>query len=100
MFHKILMSSNSNRINRFEVRVSADEKRTVEYAATLEGTTVSAYMRSRILKAAQEDISSQEKLLLSNRDRDLFLNALENQTEPSERLKTAFLDFKRKYQPS
>jgi uncharacterized protein (DUF1778 family) len=88
----------TNKTNRFEVRVSAEEKETVEYAATLEGATVSAYMRSRILRAAKEDINAQEKLLLSNQDRDLFLRVLENPPEPCGTLKTAFSDFREKYQ--
>lgn len=94
------MSPVTNKTTRFEVRVSAEEKQTVEYAATLEGTTVSAYMRSRILSAAKQDILSQEKLLLSNQDRDLFLNALENPPEPSGKLKAAFSEFREKYQAS
>jgi uncharacterized protein (DUF1778 family) len=88
----------TNKTTRFEVRVSAEEKETVEYAANLEGATVSAYMRSRILRAAREDISSQERLLLSNQDRDLFLKTLENPPEPGGKLKTAFSEFREKYQ--
>jgi uncharacterized protein (DUF1778 family) len=94
------MSPTTNKTTRFEIRVSAEEKQTVEYAATLEGTSVSAYMRSRILSAAKEDIHSQEKLLLSNQDRDLFLNALENPPELRGKLKAAFSDFGVKYQAS
>lgn len=92
------MSPTTNKSTRFEVRVSAEEKKTVEYAATLEGTTVSAYMRSRILQAAKQDIGLQEKIILSNQDRDIFLNALENPPELQGKLNTAFSEFKTKYQ--
>jgi uncharacterized protein (DUF1778 family) len=89
--------STTAKSNRFEVRVSPEEKETVEYAATLEGLTVSAYMRARILKAAKEDIYSQEKLLLSNSDRDIFLKALENPPQHEGKLKAAFAKFQKKY---
>jgi uncharacterized protein (DUF1778 family) len=94
------MSPLNPKTTRFEVRVSTDEKETVEHAANLEGTTVSAYMRSRVLKAAREDISAQDKIRLSNQDRDQFLKALENPPKPQGKLKTAFSEFREKYQKS
>ncbi|MGB8698323.1 MAG: DUF1778 domain-containing protein [Thermosynechococcaceae cyanobacterium] len=94
------MSPITNKTTRLEIRVTTDERETVEYAATLEGTTVSAYMRSRILKAAREDIHAQEKIRLSNQDRDRFLNALENPADSQGSLKSAFSEFRDKYQKS
>jgi uncharacterized protein (DUF1778 family) len=94
------MTNTTHKTTRFEVRVSAEEKETVEYAASLEGTTVSAYMRSRVLQAAKEDISLREKMILSNHDRDIFLKALEDPSEPCDRLKAAFSEFRNKYQVS
>jgi uncharacterized protein (DUF1778 family) len=92
------MPNTTHKTTRFEVRVSAEEKKTVEYAATLEGTTVSAYMRSRVLQAARQEIGSQENMILSNQDRDIFLNALENPPALQGKLKSAFSEFRDKYQ--
>ncbi|MBB5219054.1 DUF1778 domain-containing protein [Treponema rectale] len=43
-----------------------------------------------ILKQAQIDLAENEVLVLSNRDRDLVMAALENPPEPNEALKGLF----------
>jgi uncharacterized protein (DUF1778 family) len=89
--------STSNKNERFEVRVNVEEKATVERAAMLSGLTLSAYMRSCIIQKARADIHSLETLELSNRDRDLFLNALEDARPSTGKLKEAFTRFRQKY---
>lgn len=90
----------TNKTDRFEIRVNAEEKETVERAAMLSGLTVSAYMRSCIIQRANQDIHQLETIALSNRDRDLFLQALEDATPSTGNLKTAFLRFRKKYELS
>ena len=92
--------SATNKTDRFEIRVNAQEKETVERAATLAGLTVSAYMRSCIIQAARLDIDRLETIVLSNRDRDLFLSALEDATPSTGKLQQAFSRFRQKYQRS
>ena len=42
------------------------------------------------LKQAQIDLAENSTLVLSNRDRDLMMNALDNPPEPNEALKRLF----------
>lgn len=90
----------TNKTDRFEVRVNAEEKETVERAAMLSGLTVSAYMRSCIIQRANQDIHQLETIALSNRDRELFLQALDDSTPSTGTLKTAFMRFRQKYELS
>jgi uncharacterized protein (DUF1778 family) len=90
----------TNKTDRFEMRVNAEEKETVERAATLAGLTVSAYMRSCVIQSARSDIERLETIVLSNRDRDLFLSALEDATPSSGKLQQAFSRFRQKYERS
>jgi uncharacterized protein (DUF1778 family) len=92
--------SSSNKVDRFEIRVNTEEKATVERAAMLSGLTVSAYMRSSVLQKARTDINQLENLVLSDRDRDQFLNALETATPSIGKLKQAFANFRQKYPQS
>jgi uncharacterized protein (DUF1778 family) len=92
--------SSSNKVDRFEIRVNPEEKATVERAAMLSGLTVSAYMRSSVLQKARTDINQLENLVLSDRDRDQFLNALETATPSTGKLKQAFANFRQKYPQS
>ena len=41
-------------------------------------------------KQAEQDIAENEMLILSNRDRDLVMSALDNLPEPNEALKRMF----------
>jgi uncharacterized protein (DUF1778 family) len=92
--------SSSNKVDRFEIRVNPEEKATVERAAMLSGLTVSAYMRSSVLQKARTDINQLEHLVLSDRDRDQFLNAVEAATPSTGKLKQAFANFRQKYPQS
>ena len=45
---------------------------------------------SSSIKQAEQDIAENEMLILSNRDRDLVMSALENPPEPNEALRGMF----------
>jgi uncharacterized protein (DUF1778 family) len=90
----------TNKTDRFEIRVNAEEKATVERAAILAGLTVSAYMRSCLIQSARADIERLETIVLSNRDRDLFLSAIEDATPSTGKLQQAFTRFRQKYERS
>ena len=51
------------------------------------GTTVSGFMLQNAYEAAQRLLAQHETITLSNRDRDVFLAALENPPEPTEALR-------------
>lgn len=69
---------------RIEFRSSPEEKELLSFAAQLKGVNVSALLREAALQFANEIIQEHEKIKLSKKDQDLFLQALENPPEPSE----------------
>lgn len=73
---------------RINVRLSSELKRTIEEAATLLGQSVSEFMVSTMVRESRQVIEEANVTRLSDRDRDLFLEALEN-AEPNEKLKAA-----------
>lgn len=90
--------SSKNKESRVELRVSQEQKSLLERAAHLRGVSLSAYMLSHTLAAAREDIAAHEKLVLSERDWNLFVSMLENPPEPTDALKSAVKKFRDKYE--
>jgi len=79
---------------RIEFRSSPHEKDLLALAAQMAGVNVSVFLRDAALEAANKIIRQHEEIKLSNKDRELFLNALENPKEPTEQLRKAM----KKYQ--
>jgi uncharacterized protein (DUF1778 family) len=72
------------------IRVNARDKKLLAKAAKLAGLSVSAFVISRSLKAAQDIVTPQE-LRLNNEDRDLILSLLEGKPQKlSPKLAAAF----------
>jgi uncharacterized protein (DUF1778 family) len=90
--------SSKNKESRVELRVSQEQKSLLEKAAHLRGLSLSAYLLSHTLAAAREDIAAHERLVLSERDWDLFVTVLENPPEPCQTLQSAVKNFQDKYQ--
>ena len=78
---------NGFKAERINLRASKEAKDLIQRAADLLGTTVSAFIISHAYEAAKKVVADQEILLLSNRDRDRFLTALENPPAPNEALR-------------
>ena len=72
------------------MRASIQQKFTLEKAAELKHISLSSYILSTSLKQAQIDLTENDTLVLSNRDRDLVMMALDNPPEPNEALKKLF----------
>ena len=84
--------------SRIDVRVSSEHKELLETAAAMKGLSLSAYMLSESLAAAQKDIKAHQKLTLSDRDRDLFLSAMYNPPSPNSALSAAIAEFQSEYE--
>lgn len=84
--------------SRIDLRVTAEQKSLLEQAASLSGVSLSAYTLLHLLPQAQQDIENQERLMLSNRDRNLFLSAMANPIKLKGRLKTAIAKYQQKYE--
>lgn len=75
---------------RIDFRANSNQKTLLERAAELKHVSLSSYVLTSSLKQAQIDLAENEVLVLSNRDRDLVMAALENPPEPNEALKGLF----------
>lgn len=71
---------------RINLRTSPEAKALIERAATIMGATVSSFMLQNAYEAALRLVAQQDVVTLSDRDRDAFLNALENPPEPTQAL--------------
>ena len=76
--------------SRVDFRVSDVQKSLLERAAEIKHLSLSSYILSSAIKQAELDIAENEMLILSNRDRDLVMSALENPPEPNEALRGMF----------
>lgn len=79
---------------RLELRTSKVDRARFAEAAAFTGMTLSAFLRQAALEKSEIVLKNRDDLTLSNRDRDLFLEALEKPTKPNKQLREAF----KKYQ--
>jgi uncharacterized protein (DUF1778 family) len=70
----------TTRTERIDLRITSELKRLVEQAATLCGVTTSSFITETVLKRSREVIQEAETIRLSNRDRDIFLALLNDET--------------------
>lgn len=84
----------ARKIERIEARVQPAQKDRIEYAASLKGTSVSDFVIQSADAAAVTTIREHETWTLTNKDRDLFVNALLNPPEPNKRMRAAAARYK------
>ncbi|MEH2308757.1 MULTISPECIES: type II toxin-antitoxin system TacA family antitoxin [unclassified Nostoc] len=82
---------------RIDLRVTQEQKELLERAASLKGISLSAYTLFHVLPVAKQDIDANERLVLSNLDRDLFMSIMENPPELKGKLKSAIHKYRQKY---
>ena len=75
---------------RIDLRANSDQKSLLERAAELKHISLSSYILATSLNQAQLDLTANETLILSNKDRDLVMDLLDNPPEPNEALKGLF----------
>ena len=82
---------------RINVRLSSDLKQLVEEAAVALGQTVSDFTISTLVREARQVIQDAQFTRLSNRDRDIFLAALDSSdAKPNDALKAAARRYKKR----
>ncbi len=74
---------------RLEARLTQEQKKHIEHAARIKGTSVSDFVVLSADDAALRTIREQEVLTLNEHAREIFANALLNPPAPSGRLVTA-----------
>lgn len=85
--------STSSKTNRIDLRVNQEQKELLETAASIKGISLSAYLLANCLEIAKLDIAEHQKLVLSDRDRDLFLSLIANPPQPNQKLVEAMREF-------
>ncbi|MEX2469284.1 MAG: DUF1778 domain-containing protein [Pseudohongiellaceae bacterium] len=85
-----------NRVERLGFRLDEETKDLIEQAAHLSRRKVSDFCVTALTDAARRTIAEHETLVLSDRDRKAFFDALIQVPEPSERLKRALAEHKRR----
>lgn len=88
-------SGRSNRTERIAVRLPSDAKRTLERAAEITGRSLTDFVVDNALTAARKAIEESEQMHLTGEDREMFLAALANPSEPNEALKAAAARYRR-----
>jgi uncharacterized protein (DUF1778 family) len=78
------------RSSRLGFRVDVQTKKLVERAAALERRSLTDFCLTALTEATRATISRHETLLLSERDRQVFFDALVHPPKPNARLRRAF----------
>ncbi|MGA7916652.1 MAG: DUF1778 domain-containing protein [Candidatus Acidiferrales bacterium] len=80
---------------RLEARVTPEQKRLIERAATLRGTTVTEFVVASAQDAAADTIKNFEVLQLRDEAREVFLNAVLHPPAPNRAARAAAARYKR-----
>jgi uncharacterized protein (DUF1778 family) len=78
------------------LRLTQEQKEKLSQAATMRCLSLSEYLLELALNAATEEIPEAEKIVLSERDWEIFREAMENPPEPNEALKAALKEHQEK----
>lgn len=79
---------------RFNFRLPAEIKDRIEKAALVSGVTVTDFAINVLADSADEVLEKQHARMLSDRDRDIFLEMLENPPKPTEALLQAVKEYR------
>jgi uncharacterized protein (DUF1778 family) len=83
------------KIERVEARLNPEQKRRIEYAASLKGTSISDFLVSSADEAAARAIEQHRVWDLADRDRQVFVQSLLSPPAPGKDMKAALRRYKR-----
>jgi uncharacterized protein (DUF1778 family) len=84
------MEKRRTRGSRLGFRVDAKTKKMVERAAALERRSLTDFCLTALAQATEAAIARHETIVLSDRDREVFFDALVHPPKPNARLRRAF----------
>lgn len=82
-------------VERLEARISSAKKLVLKNAATLSGISLTDFVINSAYEAAKQVIKEHEQLHLTEADRNIFIQALLNPSNPSENLIKAAKRYKK-----
>ena len=83
------MATSTTKDARLELRIAGRHKKLIERAAALEGCSTAQFVVSQAVAAAEGVLEKQHALVLSQRDFDRFLQAIDETVEPTTQAKRA-----------
>lgn len=83
--------------DRTDIRMPVADKGLIKKAADLLGESFSAFVRRSATKEAERILAEHERLVLANRDRDLFCSLLDSAPEPTTALRAAMKRHSKQY---
>ena len=86
---KIPVEPRTSKIERIEARLSPEQKRRIEYAASLKGASTSDFIVLSANEEALRTIQAHESWTLVGKDRAAFFDARLNPPAPSARMNAA-----------
>ena len=85
----------SLRAARLDIRLNVKAKEKIEQAAMVSQQSLTDFVVTNLLLAAEKALEREQMIRLTNRDRDLFLAALETNVRPNRSLRKAAERYKR-----
>lgn len=86
------------KVTRFDTRISVEQKRLFEKAAALGGyRNLTSFIIVTIQNRANEIIKQQEQIIASNKDMEIFFDAITNPTQPNVDLLSAAQEYKSQF---
>ena len=82
--------------DRIVLRASQEERHRLLEASAFNGMSLSAFLRQAALEKADETLKNRDIITLSDRDRDIFLDALENPPSMNKHLRQAFDEYEKR----
>ena len=89
-----ITSRKDGKHERLEARITASQRRLLERAAKLRGTSVADFVVHSVRQAATKTIRDFEVLSLGQEDSEVFVNAILNPPAPNAALKSAVAHYK------
>ncbi|HXH69137.1 MAG TPA: DUF1778 domain-containing protein [Pyrinomonadaceae bacterium] len=86
--------SHSSEVARLNFRLPPEAKEKIERAAVVSGLTITDFAIHALVNSADEVLERHHMTVLSDRDRDIFLQMLDNPPPPNEALKKAAKRYK------
>jgi uncharacterized protein (DUF1778 family) len=80
------ISRTAVRRERAAFRPTSDQKALFERAASLEGQSLSEFMRQAVEERAKSVIADHERIVLTEQAREIFFSALINPAKPNDKL--------------
>ena len=99
MTHTLAKSSREKSLRskseRLEARISQENKELFQRAADIQGRTLTDFVVSSLVGAANQIIQENEIMVLSRKDQEVFVEALLNPPKPSGKLQLAAQRYKK-----